>query len=458
MPEVNYDVIVIGSGPGGYIAAIRAAQLGFKTAVIEYEGIGGTCLNWGCIATKALLASGDVLETVKHAESYGVKIEKYAYDFPAVISRSRKIVARMAAGIKYLFKKNKIDFIEGYAVLDGKGKVVVELKNNEKTTLFAKHIIVATGARPAVIKGMEPDGKLILNSRQALLSDDMPESVLSVGGGAIGLEFASLYHSFGAKTTIVEMAEHIVPSADKEVALLAQNSFMKQGIEILTKTSVKSMVEKNGALEVVLSFDGEDKVRTFAKAIVAVGVTPNVENIGLETVGITLEKGHIPVNEWLQTSAEGIYAIGDVVAPPWLGHKASTEGIICVEKIAGLEEVKPLNRAEIPFCIYSHPQVAGFGMTEEEAVQKGAVVNIGRFPMQANGKAQTSGHTEGLAKVILDKESGKVLGAWLVGADVTELINGILPGAPLDKIFPHPTLSEVVPEAFLDAYGRALNI
>ncbi len=458
MPETNYDIIVIGSGPGGYIAAIRAAQLGFKTAVIEYEGVGGTCLNWGCIATKALLASGDVLRTLKNAKSYGIQVENYTCDFPAVIARSRKIVARMAAGIKYLFKKNNIDFIEGYARLQGNGKVEVEQKD-AKITLAAKHIIIATGARPAAIKGLEADGELILNSRHALLNTEIPESMLIVGGGAIGLEFADLYNAFGAKVTIVEAAERIIPSSDAEIADMAAASFAKQGIEILSATLVKAVQKKDGKLEVTLADkNGKETIRTFAKAVIAVGVAPNVEDIGLDKVGITLDKGHIPVDEWLKTSASGIYAIGDVVAPPWLGHKASAEGIICVEKIAGVSEVKPLERNHIPFCIYSSPQIAGFGLTEEEANAKNIKVNIGRFPMQANGKAQTSGHTEGMAKVILDTDSGEVLGAWLFGADVTELINGIIPKAPLDKIFPHPTLSEVVPEAFMDAYGRALNI
>lgn len=457
MPEKNYDIIIMGSGPGGYIAAIRAAQLGFKTLVVENEGIGGTCLNWGCIATKALLASGDMLQNIKNAEKYGIKIENYTYDFHMVIERSRKIVARMALGIKYLFKKNNIDFIEGFARIDGKGKVLVKLKNNENKLFFANNIIIATGAKPAVIKGMEPDGNLILNSRQALLSQDLPETLLIVGAGAIGLEFASLYNAFGTKVTLVEMTENIAPTADKEIALIAQNAFIKQGIKILNKTSVQKITKNQNTLNVTLALEKGIENYSFSKAIVAVGISPNVENIGLDTVGITLEKGHIPVNQWLQTQVNGIYAIGDVVAPPWLGHKASAEAIVCVEKIAQ-KKVNPVQKEKIPFCIYSSPQIAGFGITQEKAEKEKLNVNIGHFPMMANGKAQTSGHTEGMAKVIIDKNNDEILGAWLVGENVTELINAIIPGKPLDKIFPHPTLSEVIPEAILDAFGRALNI
>jgi len=456
-----YDVAIIGSGPGGYIAGIKAGQLGLKTAVIEAEEIGGTCLNWGCIATKSLLASGDVLRQVKSAASFGIKVEGVSYDFPFVFARSRKIIAKMRMGIKYLFKKNNVAFIEARALI--KDNKTIELTDKEGGTSILKtnNIIIATGSAPAEIKGMETDGELIMNSRHALLSDTLPPSVLIIGGGAVGLEFADFYNAFGTSVTLTEFAPHILPTADEEIATFAEASFKKQGINILTSTKAISIHKENGkAVVTFANKDGGETKGEFAKVIIAVGVTPNIKNIGLENLpDIKLEKDHIVTDGLMRTGAKGVYAIGDITAAPWLGHKAMAEGVIAARAIKGEKDISPINPLHIPFCIYSHPQIAGFGLTEAKAKSQGLDISVGKFPLMANSKAVTSGQTEGLIKLITDKQNGEILGAWLLGDNVTELINAVIPESVKDKIFPHPTLSEIIPEAYLAAtLDSALNI
>ena len=456
-----YDVAIIGSGPGGYIAGIKAGQLGLKTAVIEADEIGGTCLNWGCIATKSLLASGDVLRQVKSAASFGIKVEGVSYDFPFVFARSRKIIAKMRMGIRYLFKKNNIDYIEARALIKDNNTIRLTDKEGGTFTLKTNNIIIATGSAPAEIKGMETDGELIMNSRHALLSDTLPSSVLIIGGGAVGLEFADFYNAFGTSVTLAEFAPHIIPAADEEIATLAEASFKKQGINILTSTKVTSVHKEKG--KVVVTFADKNDMETkgeFAKVIIAVGVTPNTQNIGLENLpDIKLEKGHIVTDGLMRTGAKGVYAIGDITAAPWLGHKAMAEGVIAARAIKGEKDISATNPLHIPFCIYSHPQIAGFGLTEAKAKEQGLDISIGKFPLMANSKAITSGQTEGVIKLITDKQKGDILGAWLLGDNVTELINAVIPENIKDKIFPHPTLSEIIPEAYLAAtLGSALNI
>ena len=456
-----YDVAIIGSGPGGYIAGIKAGQLGLKTAVIEAEEIGGTCLNWGCIATKSLLAGSDMLRQVKSAAAFGIKVEGVSYDFPFIFARSRKIIAKMRMGIKYLFKKNNVDFIEARAFIKDNRTIELTDKEGGISILKTNNIIIATGSAPAEIEGIETDGDLIMNSRHALLSDTLPSSVLIIGGGAVGLEFADFYNAFGTSVTLTEFAPHILPTADEEIATFAEASFKKQGINILTSTKATSIHKENGkAVVTFANKDGGETKGEFAKVIIAVGVTPNIKNIGLENLpDIKLEKDHIVTDGLMRTGAKGVYAIGDITAAPWLGHKAMAEGVIAARAIKGEKDISPINPLHIPFCIYSHPQIAGFGLTEAKAKSQGLDISVGKFPLMANSKAVTSGQTEGLIKLITDKQNGEILGAWLLGDNVTELINAVISESVKDKIFPHPTLSEIIPEAYLAAtLGSALNI
>jgi len=477
----SYDVIIIGAGPGGYVAAIRAAQLGLKTAVVEREHLAGICSNWGCIPTKALLRSAEIMHYAEHAKDYGLTIEgKVSADLKAVVERSRGIAARMNGGVGILMKKNKIDIIWGEAKFTKPGEIVVA-KTTKKPmepqvpppknvkgegTYTAKHIIVATGARPRALPGIEPDGKLIWTYFEAMKPADMPKSLIVMGSGAIGIEFASFYRTMGVEVTVVELMANVMPVEDAEISKFAQKRFEKQGMKFLLEAKV-TKVEKgaNSVTAHVELKDGKVEKLTADRLISAVGVQANVENIGLEAIGVVLERGIVKIDEYCRTNVSGIYAIGDVAGPPMLAHKAEHEGVVCVEKIAGLHP-HPLDRLLVPGCTYCHPQVASVGLTEAKAKEKGLDIRVGRFPFLANGKAVALGEDQGLVKTIFDRKTGQLLGAHMVGAEVTELIQGFVVAMNLETteeelmhtIFPHPTLSEMMKESVLDAYGIALNM
>ena len=468
MDEQRFDIAVIGGGPGGYIAAIRASQLGLKTAIVEREHLGGICLNWGCIPTKALLRTAELYHQIERAGEFGLLCDNLRFDLARVVERSRKVAARLSSGVAYLMRKNKIAVIDGTARLAGEGKIAVTGRDGVKLpSIEAKHIIIATGARARDLPGFETDGKLVWTYKQAMVPERFPKSLLIVGSGAIGIEFASFYRTLGAEVTVVEMLPRILPSEDAEISALALKAFAKQGMAIHTGTTVESLTSSNDSVTARLKKqDGTSEELTVERVILAIGITGNVEGLGLEGQGVKIEKGHIVVDEWCRTGVAGLYAIGDVVGPPWLAHKASHEGVLCVEKIAGIEGVHPLDQTAIPACTYSAPQIASVGLTEEAALAAGRKLKIGRFPYQANGKAIVLGETEGLVKTIFDAESGELLGAHMIGAEVTELIQGFAIAKTLETteaeliatIFPHPTLSEMMHESVLDAYGRALHI
>lgn len=468
MSETQLDLAVIGSGPGGYVAAIRAAQLGMKTAIIEREHLGGVCLNWGCIPTKALLRTAELYQAMRRATEFGLAADNVLFDIAKVVERSRKVAERLSNGVAYLMRKNKIEVIKGTARLAGEGLIAVTGASGEALPgIAAKHIIVATGARARTLPGLEPDGKLIWTYKEAMVPPSFPKSLLIVGSGAIGIEFASFYRSLGAEVTVVEVLDRILPVEDAEISSLARKAFTKQGIVIHTGTTVARILKGADSVAAAMKKpDGTTEEIAVERVILAIGITGNVEGLGLEAYGVTIEKGHIVVDEWFRTGAPGLYAIGDVVGPPWFAHKASHEGIICVEKIAGLDGVHPLDKTNIPGCTYSSPQIASVGLTEEEALSAGHELKIGRFPYLANGKAIALGETEGLVKTIFDAKSGALLGAHLIGAEATELIQGFTIARTLETteaelmatIFPHPTLSEMMGESVLDAYGRALHI
>jgi dihydrolipoamide dehydrogenase len=460
----NFDVAVIGAGPGGYVAAIRASQLGLKVAIIERENLGGVCLNWGCIPTKALLKSSEIFHVANHLSHYGLNSFSPTFDIKNVVERSRNVASQLSSGIKHLMKKNKVQVFEGHAKLAGHGKIDIG-NDGQKEQIHAKNIIIATGARARVMPGFEPDGDLVWAYREALTPKSMPKSLIIVGSGAIGIEFASFYSNMGAEVTILEMQEYILPVEDKEISLIAKKMFEKQGIKIVTQAGVKSLKKEKD--HVILTFQHDGKVQEIQadRVIMAVGIVPNTENLGLEKTKIILEKGHIVTNEFLETAEKGTYAIGDVVKGPWLAHKASHEAIIAAERIAG-KESKALNRDNIPGCTYSMPQIASIGMTEEGATKAGYLVKIGRFPFMASGKAVAIGDTDGMVKVIFDQKTGELLGAHMVGPDVTELVSTFVLAKTLEatemeimhSIFPHPTLSEAMHESVLDAYKRAIHI
>lgn len=461
MTETSFDIIVIGGGPGGYVAAIRASQLGFKTALIEREHLGGICLNWGCIPTKALLRSSEIHHLLHNLDAYGLKAEKISFDFKKVIERSRKVAAQLSAGIKHLMKKNRVTVFEGSAKLLGKGQVAVD-----KTTLKAPHIIIATGARARVLPGLEPDGKLVWSYKEAMTPSEMPRSVLVVGSGAIGVEFASFYRNMGAEVTIAEVMDRIVPVEDVEISALLRKQFEKQGIKILTSAKVSKLNKTNANVTAEIEVGGKVEKVTIDRVISAVGISANTENLGLENTKVKLDRGHIVTDQWLQTDEPGVYAIGDVTGAPWLAHKASHEGVICVEKIKGLPDVHPLKKENIPGCTYCMPQVASVGLTEAKAKEAGYQVRVGRFPFIGNGKAIALGEPEGLVKTIFDAKTGELLGAHMIGAEVTELIQGYGIAKTMETteaelmhtIFPHPTLSEMMHESVLDAYGRVIHM
>ena len=477
----SYDVIVIGSGPGGYIAAIRAAQLGLKTAIVEREHLAGICSNWGCIPTKALLRSAEVMHLASHAKNYGLAIEgKISADVKAVVDRSRGIAQRMNAGVGFLMKKNKVDVIWGEAKLTKPGEIVVGKSSKKpmepqaplpKNTLgegtyTAKHIIVATGARPRALPGIEPDGKLIWTYFEAMVPPQMPKSLLVMGSGAIGIEFASFYRTMGVDVTVVEVMPAVMPVEDAEISAFAKKQFERQGMKILLEAKVTKVEKGTDSITAHVELkDGKVEKITADRMISAVGVQGNIENIGLEALGVKTERGCIVIDGYGKTNVPGIYAIGDVAGPPMLAHKAEHEAVVCVEKIAGLPNVHPMDRLMIPGCTYCNPQVASVGLTEAKAKEAGKDIRVGHFPFVANGKAIALGEDQGMVKTIFDKKTGQLLGAHLVGAEVTELIQGFVVAMNLETteeelmhtIFPHPTLSETMKESVLDAYGRALN-
>ena len=457
----KFDVVVIGGGPGGYVAAIRAAQLGQKTAVVEKEHLGGICLNWGCIPTKALLKSAEIYQKLKHSNDYGISVEGVEFDLEKVVSRSRDVSKKLVGGIGGLLKKNKVTLIEGAAKLAGKKQIIVD----DKTTIEANNIIIATGARARILKGFEPNGKNIWTYREALIPKSIPKSMVVVGSGAIGIEFACFYNAFGVDVTVLEAAERILPVEDKEISQIAQKAFEKKGIKF--KTGVKLKSQKVNKDNVIITFEDKDKEENLESEILlmAVGIDGNIENIGLEKTKVKIDKGHILTNGLMQTAENGIYAIGDVAGAPWLAHKASHEGIIAAEVIAA-KKPHQIIKNNIPGCTYSNPQVASVGLTEDAAKVAGYDIKVGRFPFYANGKALILGDSDGLVKTIFDAKTGEMLGAHMIGADVTELIQGYvvakeMEGTEIDlmnTIFPHPTLSEMMHESVLAAYGKQVHI
>ena len=473
MVDTNFDVIIIGSGPGGYVTAIRAAQLGFKTAIVERAYLGGICLNWGCIPTKALLRSAEIFHYMQHAKDYGLSAENISFDAAAVVKRSRAVSKRLNDGVGFLMKKNKVAVIWGEAAIEAPGKVVVGAAKSEAPkgalgagSYQAQHIILATGARPRVLPGLEPDQKLIWTYFEAMVPDRMPKSLLVIGSGAIGIEFASFYRTLGAEVTVVEVLPQILPVEDAEISAFARKSFEKQGIKILTGAKVTKLEKMPNAVTATID-DGKGGTQPLVvdRVISAVGVTGNIENLGLEKVGVKTERGAVVVDAYSRTNIPGIYAIGDVAGPPLLAHKAEHEGVVCIEAIKGLKP-HPMDKRLIPGCTYCSPQVASVGLTEQGAKAQNREVRIGRFPFAGNGKAIALGEDQGLVKVIFDKKTGELLGAHMVGAEVTELIQGYVVAMNLETteedlmhtVFPHPTLSEMMKEAVLDAYGRVLNV
>jgi len=467
MPDTTFDVAIVGGGPGGYTAAIRAAQLGMRTAIVEREALGGICLNWGCIPTKALLRTAEIYATLNHLDPWGLSAENVSFDVAKVVKRSRDVAGQLNRGVTGLMKKNKVQVFDGAARLAGKGKLGMEKEGAAPVELQASHIILATGARARTLPGIEPDGKLVWTYREAMVPDIMPASLLVIGSGAIGIEFASFYRTMGANVTVVEILPQILPVEDEEIAAFARKRFEAQGIAIYTGAKVTALERGNASVTATLDLgNGEVESLTVDRVISAVGVQGNVEGLGLEGTGVKVDRGFIVADEWLRTGEPGVYAIGDVAGPPCLAHKATHEGVICVERIAGLESARPLNKRRIPGCTYSHPQIASIGLTEAAAKAAGYELKVGRFPFAGNGKAIALGETQGVVKTIFDAGTGEMLGAHMVGADVTELIHGYGIAMTLEAteeffmetIYPHPTLSEMLHESVLDAYGRAINI
>jgi dihydrolipoamide dehydrogenase len=472
MADTTFDVLIIGSGPGGYVTAIRSAQLGFKTAIVERDYLGGICLNWGCIPTKALLRSAEIFHYFQHAKDFGLKADNVGYDPKAVVARSRAVAKRLNDGVGFLMKKNKISIIWGEASIDAPGKVTVKASESEAPkgalgagTYHAKHIIIATGARPRVLPGIEPDKNLVWTYFEAMAPDRVPKSLLVIGSGAIGIEFASFFRTLGSDVTVVEVLPQILPVEDQEIQAFARKSFEKQGIKIHTSAKVTRLAKKSDGVTATIEEGDKSQTLTVERVISAVGVVGNIENLGLEKVGVKTDRGTIVVDTLNRTSVAGIYAIGDVAGPPMLAHKAEHEGVVCIEAIKGLNP-HPMNKLMIPGCTYCSPQIASVGLTEQAAKEKKLDIRVGRFPFMGNGKAIALGEDQGFVKVIFDKKTGQLLGAHMVGAEVTELIQGYVVAMNLETteeelmhtVFPHPTLSEMMKEAVLDAYGRVLNV
>lgn len=461
----SYDLVVVGTGPGGYVAAIRASQLGLKTAVVERSELGGICLNWGCIPTKALLRTSEIYDHLQHLDDFGLSADNISFDIEKIVKRSRKVAGQLSSGISFLMKKNKIDVIVGTAKLAGKGKLSVE-HDGKIQDVTAKHIVLATGARARALPGLEPDGETVWTYREAMVPKAMPKKLLVIGSGAIGIEFASFYNTMGADVTVVEVMDRILPVEDEDVSAFALKAFKKQGMKLVTSAKVAALDVKSGKATATIEAGGKSSQEVFDKVVLAVGITGNVENLGLEEAGVKVDRGHVVVDGFGRTGVDGIYAIGDLTGPPWLAHKASHEGISCVEKIAGVKDVHPLDTSNIPGCTYCRPQVASVGMTEAKAKEVGHDVRVGTFPFQGNGKAIALGEPEGFIKTVFDKKTGELLGAHMIGPEVTELIQGYAVGRQLETtetelmqtIFPHPTLSEAMHESVLDAFGKVLHI
>jgi dihydrolipoamide dehydrogenase len=462
----SFDVIVIGGGPGGYVCAIRCAQLGLKTAVVERDKLGGICLNWGCIPTKALLRSSEIWHLMHRLGEFGFSADNLKFDIAKIVERSRKVSTQLSNGVGFLMKKHKITVIAGEAKLGGKGKIAVT-KDGKTTDYEAKNIVLATGARARTMPGLEPDGKLIWTYREAMVPTSFPKSLLVVGSGAIGIEFASFYRTLGSDVTVVEVMDRVLPVEDEEISAFAQKAFVKQGMKIKVATTVEKLTKGADNVTATLKAkDGKTETLTIDRVILAVGIVGNVENIGLEALGVKVEKTHVVADQWGATGVPGLWAIGDLVGAPWLAHKAMHEGVIVAEKIAGVKGVHPLDPSKVPGCTYCWPQVASVGMTEAKAKASGRKIKVGRFPFIGNGKAIALGEAEGLVKTVFDAETGELLGAHMVGTEVTELIQGytIARAGELtdedlaDTIFPHPTLSEMMHEAVLDADKKALHI
>jgi len=460
----NFDVIVIGSGPGGYVTAIRAAQLGMKTAIVERTELGGICLNWGCIPTKALLKSGEMYEHLDHLKDYGLSVEKKSFDFDAVIKRSRKVAAQLNAGVTFLMKKHKIEVVEGFAKLEKGSPAPTVVVGSRKLT--AKHVILATGARARTIPaiGLEPDGEKVWTYREALLPKSSPKTMVVIGSGAIGMEFASFYRALGSEVTVIEMLPRILPVEDEEVSKAAHKSFEKRGIKFKVPAGVKKLTKTAKGVAVEIELGGKAETLEADVCIVAVGIVGNVEDMGLEALGVKIDRTHVVTDSHGGTGVPGLYAIGDIAGPPWLAHKASHEGVHCIEHIAGL---KPSNlTSPIPGCTYTDPQVASVGLTEAQAKEQGLEPKVGRFPFRVNGKAIAAGDTDGFIKTVFDGKTGALIGAHLIGHEVTEMVQGFAIAMTLEAteedlqatVFPHPTMSEAMHEASLDAYGKVLHI
>ena len=465
MAENAFDVIIVGGGPGGYVTAIRAAQLGLNTAVVEEKHLGGICLNWGCIPTKALLRSSEIYHYMQNAGAYGLSAKDVSFDMAKVVKRSRQVSRRLNGGVAHLLKKNKVTVVMGRGRLKGPGAVVVAKQEGGEETLTAKHIILATGARPRELPGLEPDGKLVWTYFEALVPERLPKSLLVIGSGAIGIEFASFYRTLGAEVTVVEVLPQILPVEDEEIAALARKQFEKQGMTILSGAKVTNLKRgKDTVSATITDANGKSSEMTVERVISAVGVVGNIEDLGLETTKVKTDRGCIVADAFSRTDEPGIYAIGDVAGPPMLAHKAEHEGVICIEKIAGLDP-HPLEKGRIPGCTYCQPQIASVGLSEMKAKEAGHEIRVGRFPFVGNGKAIALGEPDGLVKTVFDAATGELLGAHMVGAEVTELIQGFVVAMGLETteedlmhtVFPHPTLSEMMHESVLDAYGRAIH-
>ena len=465
MAAKSFDVVVIGSGPGGYVAAIRAAQLGLNTCVVEREHLGGICLNWGCIPTKAMLRSSEVFHLMHRAKEFGLKADGIGYDLPAVVDRSRKIAGQLSGGVQHLLKKNKVTVIMGEGSIPAKGRVSVKTDKGTED-LSAKAIILATGARARELPGLEADGDLVWTYKAALTPKRMPKKLLVIGSGAIGIEFASFYNTLGADTTVVEVMDRVLPVEDAEISAFAKKSFEKQGMKIMQKAMVKQLDRAKGKVTAHIEVGGKVEKQDFDTVISAVGIVGNVENLGLEKLGVKIDRTHVVTDAYCRTGVEGVYAIGDIAGAPWLAHKASHEGTMVAELIAGKNDVHPIKPNSIAGCTYCHPQVASVGLTEAKAKEAGYDIKVGRFPFIGNGKAIALGEPEGMIKTIFDAKTGELLGAHMIGAEVTELIQGYVVGQALETteedlmhtVFPHPTLSEMMHESVLDAYDRVIHM
>ena len=466
MAEQSFDIIVVGGGPGGYVAAIRAAQLGMKTAIVEREHLGGICLNWGCIPTKALLRTSEINHLLHHVQDYGFAPVTPTFELDKIVKRSRAVAKQLSSGVAFLMRKNKITVFDGTGKLAGKQTLAVEKDGKPVATLKSPHIILATGARARQLPGIEADGKLIWSYKEAMVPAAMPKSLLVIGSGAIGIEFASFYVNLGVKVTVVEVLPRILPVEDEEISAFAHKAFVKQGMTILAGATVKGVKKAADNVTVNVESGGKSQDIAVDRVISAVGIVGNTEGIGLEGTGVKVDRTHVVIDEFCRTGEPGVYAIGDLAGPPWLAHKAMHEGVICVEKIAGRNDVHPMNTGNIPGCTYCRPQIASVGMTEARAKEAGHTVKVGRFPFIGNGKAIAMGETEGLIKTVFDASTGELLGAHMIGAEVTEMIQGYVIARTLESteaelmhtVFPHPTISETMHESVLDAYGQMLHM